>query len=68
MKVLKNTTVGGGYMGNRIRASDYFKFLKDVKERIRAAQYEALKKGSSKVYWSPPAIAVLVTVRLSPLH
>lgn len=41
-------------MGKKIRTSDYFKLLKDVKERIRAAQYEALKAVNHELislYW-----------------
>ena len=41
-------------MLNKIKSSDYFKLLKDVKDRIRAAQYEALKAVNHELiglYW-----------------
>ncbi len=41
-------------MGNKVKTADYFKLLKDVKERIRTAQYEALKAVNHELiglYW-----------------
>lgn len=41
-------------MGNKIKTADYFNLLKDIKERIRSAQYEALKAVNHELiglYW-----------------
>lgn len=41
-------------MSSKIKTADYFKLLKEVKDRIRAAQYEALKAVNHELiglYW-----------------
>jgi predicted nuclease of restriction endonuclease-like (RecB) superfamily len=53
-------------MSNKIKSSDYFKLLKDVKNRIRAAQYEALKAVNHELiglYWDIGKMIVLRQAR-----